>query len=164
MQPQKTKPKVINPFEQSFETAKKQTPEVAAFRPTPEQAPTPKNFSPMSFDKLNTAYADQDKSSLDAVRGELPQNTKDQTLKLQFHKRFKREEEEYYLKMKREEEEKKRQEELQAQEKRRLEEEQKAKQETAPPKGKVRKNIFGKSAKKADMVLPAEIKPGGGKQ
>lgn len=165
MQPQKPKikPKVINPFEQSFETVKQQAKEMLSPTSSPEQPSLPSNFSKMDFDKLNTAYAGQDQTSIDALRDQLPKEAQDEVIKLQYHRRFKREEEEYYLRRKQEEEEKKRQEEMDLQEKLQQEHAQ-AQQTPEAPKGKVRKNIFGKSSKKADLVLPAEVKPGGGKQ
>ena len=114
---------------------------------TKEFTNKPGNFSALDLDKLNTAYADQDKSQLDALRQQMTPEQIMEGKRIKFFKKYKKEEEEYYEKRKREEEEKN------------------LKSRTGEiPKGKVRKNIFGKTNLKANTMLPPEIKPGRGKQ
>src|SRR3990167_585477 len=85
--------------------------------------------------------------------------------KMHFFKKYKQEEEDYYEKRKRRDEEKKLQEERITVEKIRQQEEENLKSHTGDiPKGKVKKNIFGKTNLKANTALPPEIRPGQGKQ
>ncbi|OGK34829.1 hypothetical protein A3A93_06155 [Candidatus Roizmanbacteria bacterium RIFCSPLOWO2_01_FULL_38_12] len=131
---------------------------------TKEFTNKPGNFSALDLDKLNTAYADQDKSQLDALRQQMTPEQIMEGKRIKFFKKYKKEEEEYYEKRKREEEEKKLQEEHTKAEKQRQEEKNLKSRTGEIPKGKVRKNIFGKTNLKANTMLPPEIKPGRGKQ
>lgn len=164
---QQKKPIIREGFESSFEKMK-QMPTAAQIEKlsiSKEAINKSGNFSSLNFDKLNISYADQDKSKLEAIREQMtPEQLKEQD-SVRFFKRYKQDEEDYYEKRKREEEEKKLQEERQAAEIKRQEEEKNLKSHGGElPKGKVRKNIFGKTNLKSNTALPPEIRPGQGKQ
>jgi len=153
-------------FEQTFEKVK-QVPTINPIEQlsVSKETAKPNNFSSLNFDKLNASYADQDKSQLEALREQMsPEQMKEQG-RVQFFKKYKQEEEDYYERRKREKEEEKLQEERAALEKKHMEEEKNLNSHVGEiPKGKVRKNIFGKTNLRANTALPPEIKPGQGKQ
>lgn len=124
------------------------------------------NATKVDFNKLNEAYANQDKQSIEDIQKSMNPEQVQETEKVRFFKKYKQEEEEYYEKRKREDEEKRQQEELEKQEKLKQEEEEQLARnaESATPQGKKKKSIFGKIKDKASLILPAEVKPGGGKQ
>lgn len=165
MNTQNKKKPIIN----LFESLTKEPSNTKEHNPTPIFKEIPvvgDNATKLDFDKLNNAYAGQDKQSLEAIQKQLtPEQAKEQA-DLQFFRRYKREEEEYYMKRKQEEEEKKQREELEEQERKKREEGEKLKQnaESAAPQGKKKKSIFAKIKDKASTLLPPEMKPGGGKQ
>src|SRR3989338_4033873 len=149
------KPVISESFERDFEKTKHQLGKEAVEKMpfSSESINKPGNFSSLNFDKLNSSYANQDKSKLDAIRQQMTPEQLQEQEHVRFFKRYKKEEEDYFEKRKREEEEKKLQEEKNLQS-----------HGGEIPKGKVRKNIFGKTNLKANTALPAEIKPGQGKQ
>lgn len=161
------KPIIREGFESSFEKMK-QMPTAAQIEKMPiskEAISKSGNFSSLNFDKLNTSYANQDKSQLEALREQMTPEQLKQQDKVQFFKKYKQDEEDYYEKRKREEEEKKLQVERKEAEQKQQEEEKNLKSHTGEiPKGKVRKNIFGKTNLRANTSLPPEIRPGQGKQ
>ena len=161
------KPIITESLERDFEKTKLQLGKEAVEKMpfSSESINKSGNFSSLNFDKLNTSYADQDKSKLEAIRQQMtPEQLKEQA-KVQFFKKYKQEEEDYYEKRKRRHEEKKLQEERITVEKIRQQEEENLKSHTGDiPKGKVKKNIFGKTNLKANTALPPEIRPGQGKQ
>ncbi len=124
------------------------------------------NATKIDFDKLNTSYADQDKGTLEEIKKNLNPEQQAEMDKVRFFKRYKQEEQEYYERRKREDEEKRQREELEEQERKRQEEEERLAKNAgqATPQGKKKKSIFGKIKDKANMILPPEMKPGGGKQ
>lgn len=159
----------FNPFEQLFERKpKNETSPQAPVAPQIEDTGGKSNgeYSQVDFEKLNKAYATQDDAELAKVREQLsPEDVKKQDHAV-FFKKYKQEEEVYYETRKREEEEKKLAEERQKLEEQRQEQEALTTQQSEDtlPKGIIRKNILGGSNKKADLSLPPEMKPGGGKQ
>lgn len=128
------------------------------------------DFSDIDVQKLNKAYAKDDKEEIERIQRILnPEAFEEQDAKkkeMEFHKRVQREEEQYNLKKQQEEEERKRQEAMEEQQKREQEEEERVRaQQQETPKGKVRKSILGgKGNKKATSEIPAEFRPGAGKQ
>ena len=161
------KPIIAESFERDFEKTKHQLGKEAVEKMpfSSESINKPGNFSSLNFDKLNSSYANQDKSKLDAIRQQMTPEQLQEQEHVRFFKRYKKEEDDYYEKRKRGEEEKKLQEERQAAERKKQEEEERLKAHAGEiPKGKVRKNIFGKTNLKANTALPAEIKPGQKKQ
>src|SRR3989344_1429507 len=148
------KPVIAESFERDFEKTKHQLGKEAVEKMpfSSESINKPGNFSSLNFDKLNSSYANQDKSKLDAIRQQMTPEQLQEQEHVRFFKRYKKEE-------------KKLQEERIAAEKIRQQEEKNLQSHGGEiPKGKVRKNIFGKTNLKANTALPAEIKPGQGKQ
>ena len=164
---QQKKPIISESFERDFEKTRNQLGKESLVKMpgSAEDLAKSGNFSSLNFDKLNASYANQDKSRLEVIREQMtPEQIKEQE-SVKFFKKYKQEEEDYYEKRKREEEEKKLQEEREEAEQKRQQEEKNLKSHTGEiPKGKVRKNIFGKTNLKSNTVLPPEIKPGQGKQ
>ncbi len=161
------KPIIRDSLENAFEKVKQipSIPKIETLNPLKETVGKSGNFSSLNFDKLNASYANQDKSQLEALREQMTPEQMKQQGRVQFFKKYKQEEEDYYERRKREKEEKKLQEEQAELEKKRAEEEKNLKSHGGEiPKGKVRKNIFGKTNLRANTALPPEIKPGQGKQ
>ena len=177
------KPKfVINPFEQIGEfvkdTAKETVNSVVdilnpfsnpdARHNSKKEKLNSANHTPLDLENLNKSYQDQSNPQLDAIRAQLglkPDTTSGNgNLEKQYHDRVKQAEIEYLEKEKREKEQNLQEELAHEQEKLRIENENAA-QAPANPKGKKRKNILGDGGhRKSSAELPAEFKPGGGKQ